>query len=386
MSKRILLTQYIGFITIGLAANIIGPVLPTISNEFNMNYSQAGYILSGQFLGALLTVQAAGHIADKIGKKPFLLIGSLILFAGILGSILAQSYLSLLFWTVVSGIGFGMYDAGINALCADVADSDKGNAMNLLHFFYGLGAFSGPLLTTLIFGTLGSWRLVYAAIAFLPFVVAALLYGIQLPRPTSPPAGPAQSGSLYRHAIMWLYGLFIFIYCGIEVAAYGWLPAYWEDLFHGQAFIPSSFMPSFFWLTLTIGRLLSGKIADKLGFSRYIAVACWGVAIVALSWAVIPLPHWTMAAALLLGFLLAGLYPTVMVSAIGRAPRFSGQIAGFISVFGSLGGFFIPSGIGVLADSAGIMQVPRLIFLLSVIMLGLAITLQLRKTLSAVKL
>jgi MFS family permease len=158
---RLKMSQYLGFITIGLVSSIIGPMIATIKLDIPMSYSQVGFILSGQFAGMLPTVLIGGYLSDKYGKKPILIAGGGILSLGLLGSMLSRNYTSLLIWTLIIGIGFGIYEVGINALCSDSSDSNKGGAMNYLHFFFGIGAIVGPLIVTLSLKLFSSWHLVY---------------------------------------------------------------------------------------------------------------------------------------------------------------------------------------------------------------------------------
>ena len=68
MPRPLLFSQFLGFITLGFTLSIMSPLIESIRADIHMNYTQSGMILTGQFLGALLTVMAGGYIADRIGK------------------------------------------------------------------------------------------------------------------------------------------------------------------------------------------------------------------------------------------------------------------------------------------------------------------------------
>ncbi|HWR61120.1 MAG TPA: MFS transporter, partial [Clostridia bacterium] len=89
------LVQYIGFIAVGIIANIMGPALPAIRTDIDINYSQGGMLLSGQFIGMLITSLIGGYLIHKTGKKAFMLSGSVLLITGLLGCLTAKSYLFL---------------------------------------------------------------------------------------------------------------------------------------------------------------------------------------------------------------------------------------------------------------------------------------------------
>ena len=365
MKKRLQWSQYIGFITIGLVSSIIGPMLFAIRLDINLNYSQAGLILSGQFLGMLLTVLIGGHLADKYGKRPFLLAGGTILSIGLFGSMFSQSYIALLFCTVLSGIGFGTYEVGINALCSDSVDANKGTAMNFLHFFFGLGAILGPVLVTLCINLLKNWRLVYGISALFPILVSIMLWPLVINKTIA--QDNIKHGMPYKNKFIWISGIFCFLYVGIEVSTSGWLPTYWQYI-SPHSLIPASLIATIFWSTLTVGRLFSGKLADKFGFTKFLIFASFGVIIVTISWAIIPFQIGTLFAILLLGGFLAGIFPTMMASVTSEYPNISGEITAFISIFASLGGFLVPSAIGGSIDFIGISKIPFIICGLAVLL------------------
>jgi len=100
--------QYLGFIAIGVIGNVIGPLLPAIRTDISINYSQGGMLLSGQFIGMLLTSLVGGYLMDKWGKKPFLLAGSSMLVIGLIGCMAARNYVMLYVLNLITGFGYGI--------------------------------------------------------------------------------------------------------------------------------------------------------------------------------------------------------------------------------------------------------------------------------------
>lgn len=361
--KLRLWTEYVGFITIGLVSNIIGPIIPAIQSSIGMSYGQAGMILSGQFLGMLCTVLIGGYLSDRFGKKPYLLSGSVFLIAGLSGSAFSHSYPALLIWTILTGIGFGALEVGINALCADRSHDDRGTTMNLLHVFFGLGAIGGPVLATACL-RLFNWRWTFGLSAILPFIVVLMLLPLRIPNVTTLNTTGARRNTPYRQLFLWAAGFAIFVYVGIEVSVYGWLPTFWSSA--GNRLVPASLTATIFWFTLTLGRLVTGRIADRIGLSKYLTGTSALTLVFSLGWYLFPMPVWTLATVLFLGLSLSGIFPTAMASATEHFPLNTGSVAAFLAVFASLGGFLLPSGLGRLADFKGIEVFPLVITVLSV--------------------
>ncbi len=361
--RRLMLTQYLGFITIGFAASITGPLVLAIRADLRLNYSQAGLVLSGLFIGVLITVLLGGTWADRFGKKRYLLAGGVFMCAGLFGCMLAASYPWLLGLTIITGIGFGTYEIGMNALCADISGANKGAAMNLLHLFFGIGAVIAPVLATISLKLTGSWRPAFGIIAIFPVIVSFLIYSLDLPGPVR--NVEIKKGHPYRNWFIWLCGLTVFIYIGIESTFFGWLPAYWTSL-SSAASIPASLTTGIFWLALTLGRLVSSRIADRIGISRFIIIITGLGLVLAIIWWFLPDGVFaTVSVVFLIGIIIAGIFPTVMASATSRYPDRTAEISGFITFFPAAGGFLLPAGFGRVADKMGVSIIPLILMILS---------------------
>jgi fucose permease len=365
------LVQYIGFIAVGLIANIVGPLLPAIRTDISISYGQGGLLLSGQFIGMLITSLIGGYLIDRTGKRPFMLVGSAMLITGLLGSMTAKSYLVLYSLNLITGFGYGMYELGINSLCADASEENKGSNMNFVHFFYGVGAIIAPLLAWVSTEYLGSWRYCFGLALMPPLIVGILLlrnrieehkaaYNVDM-------HSPDKASSPIRSLFLWAAGITMFFYVGVEVSTGGWITVYWNTLVPDSA-IPASITASVFWLCLTLGRLVSGKIADRIGLSNYLFAAGFATLLLTAFWSILPPGGWTLVIVALLGFVCSGQFPTAMAMATAHFPGRTGMVAAFISVSSGLSGFFIPSVIGRLADMFSIAALTPTLLVLSALL------------------
>jgi fucose permease len=368
--KRLILSQYLSFVTIGFISSIVGPMLPAIRREIAISYSQTGLLLSGLCLGVVLATPIVGYLSDRYGKKQLLMLGGSLLVVGLLGCSCARSFLSLFLWNIIIGVGDSSFGVSINALCASMNVTNRGRAMSLLHFFYGLGAITGPLLTAAFLRYFHHWRMVYAATTILPVLVIMALRSLTIPMEDQ--ANPNRQVIPWRDGYLWICAAFILVYSGIEVSIQGWLAAFWESL-PVRIALSAPLTVSFFWIALTAGRLFSGRWADRLGLSRYIILASMGCIGLTMVWSIHGSAWGTLGAMLALGVLLAGIYPTLMASATSYYPGLTGMATAFISFFASLGGFFIPAAIGGIADWAGITKLPIILLGLTVMMALLAL-------------
>jgi MFS family permease len=354
MNRALRLSQYLAFAALGVTMSLLGPLLPAIRAEIPMSYLEAGLVLSGQFLGMLLSVPPGGHLADRIGRRPFLLASAVLTVAGLTATALAPGLGTLLAAAVVTGVGSGGFEVGVNAVEVDHVGEGAGRAMNLLHFFFGVGAIAGPVLAA---GTLGlglGWRVAFLAAAALPAAVGLALLPQRLLR--SGKAAVHDPAAIYRSAALWRYALVIALYVALETTAYGWAASYWER--RGAAFLPAALVASLFWSMLTLGRLLCGGLADRMGLARFVRRSAAAALVACAAWMAWPTPWLTLGSMLLLGLALSGIFPTTMALVTEAFPGHAGKVVAFLAVFASLGGFAGPTVAGRLADLAGIEILP----------------------------
>ncbi len=349
----------------------MGPLLPAVRTDIAISYSQGGMLLSGQFIGLLVTSLIGGYLINRTGKRAFMLAGSALIITGLLGCMLAGSYISLYILNLITGFGYGIYELGINVLCADSSDENKGSDMNFVHFFYGVGAIVAPLIAFFCTVYLGNWRYSFGLALILPVIVSILLLRFRIDEHKNTnncrDSIPESSSNPITSPFLWVAGLAMFFYVGVEVSTGGWITVFWSTTLP-DSFIPASFTATVFWLALTIGRLFSGKIADRIGLTNYLLAASTGTLLLSVLWRLLPQGGWTLLLIALLGFLCSGQFPTAMAIVTAHFPGKSGIAAGFISVFAGLSGFFIPSGIGRLADIYGISVLTPSVMLLALLL------------------
>lgn len=374
MTRSLRAASFLAFLGLGLSQVIVGPLLPSIQAEVPMSDWRAGLFGSSQFIGVLVAGLAGGYLADRFGKKSFVLAASALLSLGLAGYTAAGSYWPLLAAAVVAGLGSGGYEVGVNALQADHADpADSGHGMSVLHAFYGVGAVVGPFAVEAALRRGAGWRPAMWAAAVAPLAVAALLAPQRLaPGRTAPAAGADAAGGragLYRQPALWLCGLVFLAYVGVEMSVSLWIPTYWARRAPGSA-LPAPLTSAIFWATLTAVRFGSGRIADRMGHLRFLAASAGAVVLLGGLWSAWSGPSFTLAAVVAIAAALAGVFPTAMAFATDRFPGRSGQVVGFLAVFVALGGFLLPSGLGRLSDAFGIGVLPRVVVAMSALLLA----------------
>ncbi len=151
----------------------------SVATEWGLAAGQLGLLLSAGLVGMALGALFVAPFADRIGRRPTILICLVVAAAGMLLSAASQDALQLGLLRVLTGVGIGGILAGSNVIAAEYASTRwRGLAVSLNSLGYAVGATVGGLLAvTLIAGS--GWRSVFlvgglGTLAAIPLVMFAL--------------------------------------------------------------------------------------------------------------------------------------------------------------------------------------------------------------------
>ena len=281
----------------------------------------------------------------------------------LLGFSHAGSFPVLIALALVLGLGAGAVDAGLNNY---VALHFKARAMNFLHAFWGMGTLVGPFLLSYLFANGRSWRQGYSIIGSVQaLIVVLLMLSIPLWRRERDEERNGEDGKAKGISIKEamrkpgaaaaLIGFFS--YCSMENTAMLWSATF---LVSAKSFTESQAAQSaglLFW-GMTVGRIISGLISDRLGDRRMIRTGEILIAMAALLLMVIP-SSMSAAALFVLGMGFGPIYPAM----IHQTPEYFGKeassaVMGLEMASAYVGSMFMPSLFGALGRAFSMALLP----------------------------
>lgn len=281
---------------------VIGPVLPELASHTQSGLAAVGAVFTSKFLGALLAQLTTGPISDCYGQKVMLVIGAVLAGIGMVP-----------LCTFLCGFGYGAADLSGGILVSRVFAKRSVAAMNLLNFFYGLGAFIGLALVGLSLSTLKSGMIIPRLNAAAFFVLVPFMMMLKVPSMRTHESSSAAPGlDVYRAPLVWMLGMLILVYVGIENGLGGWISTYMTQT-TSLSLETSALISAGFWLTLTFGRLVNAYLGMRLSPARILSF-CIGSSVAGsvLFAASSGNTLLTIAAVLFSGFGFGAIYPTVM--------------------------------------------------------------------------
>jgi len=161
----------------GFDVTSISYASPGISKEWALPQGGLGIVLSMELIGMAIGSIVIGNIADRIGRRPTMLMCLALMTVGMTMATTADGPTTLSVWRVITGLGIGGMLASINAVAAEFAnDKRKHLSVSLMSIGYPLGAvFGGMGVARLLQAQPDNWRSVFllgaaATLVLIPIV------------------------------------------------------------------------------------------------------------------------------------------------------------------------------------------------------------------------
>jgi len=141
-----------------LLSALLVPLLPFIRDNFALDYTQAGWVVSAFTLSYGISHLPAGWLADRIGPRILITIGiSGVALAGLLVG-LSPTYIMMVIFLVLLGLmGGGYHPAAAPLISAAVESNSRGRALGIHQIGGSASYFLAPLIAVAIATAIG-WR------------------------------------------------------------------------------------------------------------------------------------------------------------------------------------------------------------------------------------
>ncbi len=233
--------------------------------EFNLDATQAGWIIGTAFWGFTLAMVLIGPLVDLIGMKRVIYVALTGHVAGILLTIFAGGFWSLFFSTLLIGVANGSVEAAANPLITSMYPDDKTRMLNKFHVWFPGGIVIGGLMVYFL-GKLGyGWRLQMAAM-----LIPTLAYGIMFLKVKLPQTERVTAGYTYKDMLKACVSpLFLFmaacmlLTAATELGSNQWMTALLENVMDQEG-INSILLLVWISGIMALGRSVAGPIVHKL--------------------------------------------------------------------------------------------------------------------------
>jgi DHA1 family multidrug resistance protein-like MFS transporter len=162
-----ILSIYVPSFFIFLGMSIISPILPIYAESFDVSYTLVSLAVSMYALGRFLADVPVGLLADTVGRRRMMIIGTLIIIVCSILNATAPTFALFLVYRLLEGIGSSMWMTSRTTLLADILKpEERGRVMSYFQAFMLLGSSAGPTVGGFIATGYGLREPFYAYAAF----------------------------------------------------------------------------------------------------------------------------------------------------------------------------------------------------------------------------
>lgn len=371
MATVLLIVIFVSYISLGIPDSLFGAAWPAIYSEFGLPVSYANFITVIHSLGTIASSLLSATIIKKLGTAKVTFLSTLLTSLALLGFSLSDNMIWLCLSAVPLGFGAGSIDTALNNY---VAINYNATQMSFLHSSYGIGVTISPYLMSLAIGD-GNWKDGYKTMFLIQFSIAMLVL-LTLPiwkkvkEKQGKPEVKQKSISIPTALKMPRVKptLLIFVFSvAIEAICLIWGSTYLVEA-RGVTEEKGAECITFYFLGMTLGRILSGFLSKKLS-SRQIIIYGECITFIAITLIILPLNlTWATIGLFLIGFGNGPLFPNMThLAPIHFGEESSQSIIGLQMAISSVSVLLSPILFGQIAERIGTYLFPHTLMLMLII-------------------
>lgn len=264
-SKNLLLVAACLAITMfGITCVAIGTINEYLTQSFEVDKIFIGLLASLFATGALIGSVSFGPIVDRFGYKIILIISLILLFVGfeVIGRTSDLNVIRAMIF--LFGLGGGVINGGTSALVSDLNPDKKGAYLSILGVFWGVGALSFPLITSVLLKSGMDYSAILISIGLFVLIPIAMFVLLKCPPAKNSEGIPYRKYvEMIKNPAILLIAFFLFFQSGFETLVTTWTPKYFLEMYalDTQTAILSLTVMS---ISLTVSRILLGYVLKKV--------------------------------------------------------------------------------------------------------------------------
>lgn len=239
----------------------IPPLLPLFIDKFGLSLTLAGLLGTVLSLSTSVSQLGFGWLADRVGRRFFILLGPLMACIFLSIAPLSSSYLQLTSLVVLGGLGVAAFHPSAASLTGAYAGDKKSLAVSIFASAGAVGFATGPMLILWVVMTFGLEK---SYLAMIPGLVTVAVLALATPR--SGVASPRENRHRASIAQHWKLLLLLWFVAVIRAAVImgfeNFVPIMIKE--HGGSLMSGGTAISLFLLCGSLGGIAGGYLSDRI--------------------------------------------------------------------------------------------------------------------------
>jgi FSR family fosmidomycin resistance protein-like MFS transporter len=339
------------------------PLLPIFIDKFGLSLTLAGVLGTVLALSTSVAQFGFGYLADRVGRRAFVVAGPLMACVFLSLMPLAPSYALLVVLLALGGLGVASFHPSAVSLTAAYATRRKNLAVSIFAAAGAVGFAAGSLFIISIVTTFGIER---SYLAMIPGLIMVAFLARSTPRVPDHPADAAtRQSSILKHSklLFWVW-LVAVIRAAVIMGFESFIPVIMKE--GGGSLLSGGTALFLFLLFGSAGGVLGGYLSDRVDPRKVLLFSSVAPVPLLIAFLKVAPPFDLIALAFAGAFLFAGV-PLTIVMAQEAVPGRTGTASSLaMGVAWGFGGFS-SAGVGALGDMIGVTDALFVLALVSLV-------------------
>jgi fucose permease len=345
---------FLSLALVGFFHTVLGAALPAIRASSGWSVAQGGLLGSSTWLGFTGAIFAGGFLSDFFARGRVIALACFMMGASALlfGERFSFEWNCLLIG--ILGAGTGMIVSTSSALVMELHPRRTGMIMNLHHFFYALGAITGPLSMGYLVAEGWPWYPIYR-IGGICLLLLGGAFVLQRKR-----SGPERVIGTSRSLSVLFKEKSLLLFTGVALFGVGtqngialWLVSFLKETRSFPIFLASTGL-ALFSIGMAAGRLGSGWMAARWSNTRVLFFLLCILTLDLFLFLLIPGKAPLLVLCFFAGFGCSGLFPCLLALGGVCFPQWAGTVMGLLGTAAGIGSTVISWWMSLVSQGLGL--------------------------------
>ncbi len=275
MATLLVIIIFATYVGLGIPDSLFGTAWPAIYTQLDLPISYSNFVTGLMYMGTIVSSLLSARLTKKLGTPLVVAVSTALTAVAILGFSISKNMIMLCLFSIPLGLGAGAID---NVLNSYVALNYKATHVNFLHCSYGVGVTLSPFLMSLALKNSNNWQGGYRTMFFFQLALTIMCFAsipiwkkVKEQKAQKDETRVVSISELLRIPIARCSLVIYFGSCAIESVCLAWGSTF---LVNSKGLTPdkAAVMITFYFIGMTMGRFISGIIANKVSPKKIIVI------------------------------------------------------------------------------------------------------------------
>lgn len=257
--NKLFIAACISLIVTSMTFAIRAGILTQLGTDFEISNEKLGWINSMAFLGFPIAMIIGGLLYNTIGPKKLMIVAFLCHVLGLILTIYAGGFWTLIISTLFIGFANGSVEAACNPMIADIYTNNRTAMLNKFHVWFPGGLVIGALVSEAMTSNGLGWQMQIAVMLIPTLIYGYLVFTQKFPQ------GENIESNTSKNIKALADPLYIFIFLCMSLTAVSeFIPQQWVEKILGSSGASPMLVLALVTGIMALGRFFAGPIVHKL--------------------------------------------------------------------------------------------------------------------------